>query len=171
LFDAVASLVGLRQVSRFEGQSAMELEFALDEIQTEALYPLRLSASGELPENGPVTEPSSTVRVPKAGMQIDWEPMVWGMLEDLRYGTSVGLISAKFHNTLAESIVAVAKQIGETRVALSGGCFQNRYLTEQTVKRLTRAGFRPYWHQRIPPNDGGIALGQVWAAARSRKKE
>ena len=171
LFDAVASLVGLRQVSRFEGQSAMELEFALDEIQTEALYPLRLSAAAALPENGPVTEPSSTVRVPKAGMQIDWEPMVWGMLEDLRYETSVGLISAKFHNTLAESIVAVAKQIGETRVALSGGCFQNRYLTEQTVKRLTRAGFRPYWHQRIPPNDGGIALGQVWAAARSRKKE
>jgi hydrogenase maturation protein HypF len=171
LFDAVASLVGLRQVSRFEGQSAMELEFALDEIQTEALYPLRLSASGKLPENRPDTELSLAVHVPKAGMQIDWEPMVWGILEDLRYGTSVGLISAKFHNTLAESMVAVAKQIGETRVALSGGCFQNRYLTEQTVKRLTRAGFRPYWHQRIPPNDGGIALGQVWAAARSRKKE
>jgi hydrogenase maturation protein HypF len=67
--------------------------------------------------------------------------------------------------------VAVATQIGEARVALSGGCFQNRYLTEQTVKRLTHAGFRPYWHQRIPPNDGGIALGQVWAAARSLKRK
>jgi hydrogenase maturation protein HypF len=60
----------------------------------------------------------------------------------------------------------VARQAGEERVALSGGCFQNRYLTERAVSLLMRAGFRPYWHQRIPPNDGGIALGQVWAAAR-----
>jgi len=50
---------------------------------------------------------------------------------------------------------------GETRVVLSGGCFQNRYLTERTVARLREAGFQPYWHQRVPPNDGGLALGQI----------
>jgi hydrogenase maturation protein HypF len=47
---------------------------------------------------------------------------------------------------------------------LSGGCFQNRYLTERMVSHLRRAGYRPYWHQRVPPNDGGIALGQIMAA-------
>jgi hydrogenase maturation protein HypF len=74
------------------------------------------------------------------------------------------LISAKFHNTLAEIIVAVATQVGQPRLALSGGCFQNRYLTERTAARLEQEGFRPYWHQRIPPNDGGLALGQIVAA-------
>jgi hydrogenase maturation protein HypF len=66
-----------------------------------------------------------------------------------------------------EGIIEVAKKIGEHRVALSGGCFQNRYLTERTVTRLREAGFQPYWHQRVPPNDGGIALGQVVAARRA----
>jgi hydrogenase maturation protein HypF len=64
-------------------------------------------------------------------------------------------------------IVAVARRIGEERVALSGGCFQNKYLTERAARRLQSEGFRPYWHQRVPPNDGGIALGQLVAAARS----
>jgi hydrogenase maturation protein HypF len=81
------------------------------------------------------------------------------------------LIAAKFHNTLAEMIVAVAGRGGERRVVLSGGCFQNKYLTEQTVRRLEEEGFRPYWHQRIPPNDGGIALGQVAAASRGIRAE
>ena len=77
----------------------------------------------------------------------------------------IGEISIKFHNALAESIVAVARRLGFERVALSGGCFQNRYLTERTVHRLRAGGFRPYWHQRVPPNDGGIALGQAVGAA------
>jgi hydrogenase maturation protein HypF len=73
------------------------------------------------------------------------------------------LISAKFHNTLVEVIVSVARRVGQPRVALSGGCFQNRYLTERAAARLEAEGFRPYWHQPIPPNDGGIALGQIVA--------
>jgi hydrogenase maturation protein HypF len=92
--------------------------------------------------------------------------MVMGILEDLRRQSPVGIISAKFHNTLVEAILTVARAVGQPQVALSGGCFQNRYLTERAVRRLTEAGFRPYWHQRVPPNDGGIALGQVMAAAR-----
>jgi hydrogenase maturation protein HypF len=63
-------------------------------------------------------------------------------------------------------IVAVAQKVGEKRVVLTGGCFQNRYLVERSADRLRAAGFEPYWHQRVPPNDGGIALGQVIAAAR-----
>jgi hydrogenase maturation protein HypF len=80
-------------------------------------------------------------------------------------------VSAKFHNTLVEMMVAVARRVGETRVVLTGGCFQNRYLTERAVRRLESEHLQPYWHQRIPPNDGGIALGQVIAAARERPKE
>ena len=64
-------------------------------------------------------------------------------------------------------ILAIARRIGEPRILLTGGCFQNRYLVERAVRRLSDAGFLPYWHQRVPPNDGGIALGQVVAAARS----
>jgi hydrogenase maturation protein HypF len=74
-------------------------------------------------------------------------------------------MAAKFHNTLVEMIVAVARRVGEERVALTGGCFQNRYLTERTIQRLREAGFEPAWHRQVPPNDGGIALGQALAAA------
>jgi hydrogenase maturation protein HypF len=97
---------------------------------------------------------------------IDWEPMIRQILDDVSRGTDPGTISAMFHNTLAEIVVQVARRIAEPRVALTGGCFQNRYLAEQTVQRLTMAGFCPYWHQRVPPNDGGIALGQAIAAQR-----
>jgi hydrogenase maturation protein HypF len=100
---------------------------------------------------------------------VDWSPILNGIFADLRAGLPVGLISAKFHNTLAEVIVAVARQAGQTQVVLSGGCFQNRYLTERAAARLVREGFRPYWHQRIPPNDGGIALGQIIATLMDLK--
>jgi hydrogenase maturation protein HypF len=150
LFDAVASLINLRQQIRFEGQAAMELEFALDGVETEERYELPL-----------VTRHSSLV--------LDWSPMIEAILVDVQQGVSVGIISARFHNALTESIVAVAKRAGQNRVVLSGGCFQNRYLTERAVRRLQAEGFRPYWHQRVPPNDGGIALGQVVAALRRKE--
>ena len=92
--------------------------------------------------------------------------MIESILADVQRGVSIGKIAAKFHNALAESIVAVAKEVGEQRVALSGGCFQNRYLTERVVMRLREEGFQTYWHQRVPTNDGGIALGQIVAARR-----
>jgi hydrogenase maturation protein HypF len=95
---------------------------------------------------------------------LDWSPMIAAILTDMQRGVAVGEISAKFHNALAEAVVQLAKHFGEKRVALSGGCFQNRYLTERVVTRLRAEKFQPYWHQRVPPNDGGIALGQVFAA-------
>ena len=92
--------------------------------------------------------------------------MIEEILDDVRRRRSAGVISAKFHNALVEIIVAVARHVGQTRVVLTGGCFQNRYLTERSVQRLLEEGFRPYWHQRVPTNDGGIALGQIMDAAR-----
>ena len=146
LFDAVASIVGLRQISRFEGQAAMELEFALHGIKTDERYEFSLSEE-----------------------TLDWGPMLRTLISDVRESVSVGKIAAKFHNTLVEMIVAVARRVGEERVALTGGCFQNKYLTERAIARLREEGFRVYWHQRIPPNDGGIALGQIVAASHFKE--
>jgi len=148
LFDAVAAIVEVRQQTQFEGQAAMELEWAINGVATDASYPFRL-----------------VERSPAA--IVDWQPMLRTILDDVQRHVPVGLIAAMFHNTLAEMIVAVARRVGEPRVVLSGGCFQNAYLTERTVQRLQAGGFRAYWHQRIPPNDGGIALGQIAAVARS----
>jgi hydrogenase maturation protein HypF len=96
---------------------------------------------------------------------IDWEPLVHGIIADILGGRTPARIAAKFHNTLVEMMVRVAVLGGEEKVALSGGCFQNRYLTERAVRRLRHEGFKVYWHQRVPTNDGGIALGQAAAAA------
>jgi hydrogenase maturation protein HypF len=98
---------------------------------------------------------------------VDWRPMIKRMIEGLCDGESVGQIAAAFHNTLAEIIVAVAQRAGVPVVVLTGGCFQNKYLLERSIHRLREESFQPAWPQRIPPNDGGIALGQVVAAARA----
>jgi hydrogenase maturation protein HypF len=149
LFDAVASLVGLRQRVTFEGQAAIELESVIDP-EVSDLYPFEIG-----------------VGLPQI---IDWAPMIEEILFDLRHGKSAGLISAKFHNTLAEVIIRIAQRNDQPKVVLTGGCFQNRYLLERSVLRLSQAGFRPYWHQRVPTNDGGIALGQIVAAARVSRR-
>ena len=159
LFDAVASLVGLRQQVRFEGQAAMELEFCAEGVQTDEAYSLRI---GDEDSSSGKTE----VRDSKRKAVLDWSPMIEAILADVERGVPKGEISAKFHNALVETIVGVAQRFGERRVVLSGGCFQNCYLTERAVARLRAEGFQPYWHQRVPPNDGGIALGQVVAALR-----
>jgi hydrogenase maturation protein HypF len=166
LFDAVASLINLRQQIRFEGQAAMELEFALDGVETDEAYPVRIADCGLRNTARGDARPTKT---PNSEIILDWSPMVEAILADVQRGVSVGIISAKFHNALAEAIVAVAKRAGQNRAMLSGGCFQNRYLTERAVRRLQAEGFRPYWHQRVPPNDGGIALGQVVAALRQKE--
>ena len=151
LFDGVASLTGLRHTSHFEGQAAMELEFAIRETDTPGAYPL-------------------TIQSLPSPIRLDWEPMIKAILADMENKVPIGLISAKFHNTMARAIVEVAKRLGEQRVVLSGGCFQNRYLLKRTVKWLREEKFEPYWHRSVPPNDGGIALGQVVAAIREHQR-
>jgi hydrogenase maturation protein HypF len=148
LFDAVAALAGLRQRVRYEGQAAMELEFAIDGRDSGGHYPFEWLDAG-----------------PPGPALLDWRPMMAALVADVRGGVGVSAVAARFHRTLAEMIVYVAVRQGIESVVLSGGCFQNRRLTELAVSRLREAGCRPYWHQRIPPNDGGIALGQIAAVA------
>jgi hydrogenase maturation protein HypF len=147
----------------------MELEFALEGVETNEAYPLPIADCRLRIEKLATTTDKSKIGNRKSEMILDWSPMIEAILVDVQQGVSVGIISAKFHNALAESIVAVAKRAGQNCVVLSGGCFQNRYLTERAVRRLQAEGFRPYWHQRVPPNDGGIALGQVVAALRRKE--
>ncbi len=144
LFDAVASLAGVRQRMAFEGEAAMELEFAAKDRDAES-YPFEL-----------------------AGPMCDWAPMIRAIVEDARAGATPAMISSKFHRTLAEMIVAVAMRAAQPNVVLTGGCFQNELLLTLAVTQLRKAGFNPIWHQRIPPHDGGIALGQIVACREAQ---
>jgi hydrogenase maturation protein HypF len=155
LFDAMASLIGLRQVARYEGQAAMELEWLATRSDDRGVYGFALT--------GPAND--------GAPAELDWAPMLRGVLADQARGAKQEAIARRFHNTLAEMIARVAGLEPAVPVALSGGCFQNRLLTELTVARLEADGVKVYWHQRVPPNDGGIALGQVVAAARQLRLE
>lgn len=146
LFDAVASLLGVRHVSRFEGQAAMELEWSMGEEGPEDAYSLE-------------------VRPGESALVVDWEPLVRDIMFHVKGGVDRARVARGFHDALVEGIVEVARRVGQERVVLSGGCFQNRYLTERTWQRLTDEGHRVYIHQRVPPNDGGIALGQLYAVS------
>jgi len=94
---------------------------------------------------------------------LDWRPLLESIIKDCFNGRSISEISIKFHNSMVKLIIEVAKRIGEKKIVLSGGCFQNRYLTERAVRKLSECGFSVYCHHSVPPNDGGIALGQAVA--------
>jgi hydrogenase maturation protein HypF len=150
LFDAIASLLDLHQQITFEGQAAMALEHCADHSVHDA-YPL------------PLLSPTSDNPCPP--LVLDWGPLVEAVLADLRRMQKPGIMAARVHNALATAVLTVAQQIGEPRVALSGGCFQNRRLTERTVQRLRHEGFEVLLHRQTSPNDGSISLGQIAVAA------
>jgi hydrogenase maturation protein HypF len=156
LFDGVASLVGLRQRARFEGQAPMELEFAAESGRDGGRYPF-----GE----------SEEIRNGRKIRVFDWRPIILGILDDLKEGTDVSSIARRFHETMASVILSAARAASRESVVLSGGCFQNARLLTRTVQVLSGEGFRPYWHQRVPPNDGGISLGQLAAYERWQRAE
>jgi hydrogenase maturation protein HypF len=128
-------------------QFAAEQEYE-DGMRTEG-YPMDL-----VPSHSPGTK-----------WVVDWHPMVSTMLDDLRRGCRVEKISVRFHAALAEAAVRVAQEAGLPRVVLSGGCFQNRLLLSLVRQCLEAAGFTVYGHAMVPPNDGGLSLGQAVVAA------
>lgn len=142
LFDAVAAFLKIKTVSAFEGQAAMELEFSIGNFKTDKFYKYGLAEENDK-------------------YVIDWIPLIKDILKDISEKTSTPEISAKFHNTLTEVILEIAKKINFERIALSGGCFQNTYLLEHTIVKLRNSGFQPYWQKKNPVNDGGISLGQI----------
>ncbi len=150
LFDAIASLLNICQKITYEGQAAMMLEYVADRESKQ-------SYGFEIREN--------------KLLNIDWQLIFNEILEDIKNNVSIGTISMKFHHTLAEIILNIAKYLGIVKVALSGGCFQNAILLESTITLLEQHGFRVYWHQRVPPNDGGISLGQIALARMQNKRQ
>ncbi|MFH1051629.1 MAG: carbamoyltransferase HypF [bacterium] len=142
LFDAISSITGVAQRSNYEGQAAMNLEFASDEKES-GTYHFSL------------TKQKIVV--------IDWKQIIEEVLNDVSNKIPTSVISARFHNTLVEIIFAVVNYFSLKKVILSGGCFQNAILTEKSIKKLEENEIKVYWHQRVPPNDGGIALGQIAA--------
>ena len=102
---------------------------------------------------------------PGTKWMLDWRPMMSTMLDDLRRGKCPELIAARFHDGLAEGAVRVAQVAGLPRICLTGGCFQNRLLLSLVRHRLEAAGFTVYSHSLVPPNDGGLSLGQAVIAA------
>jgi len=95
----------------------------------------------------------------------DWASLVGDIRAELASGVAVGMISAKFHNALADWILAVAQITGSRDVVLSGGVFQNAYLTRRSRRLLENRGFNVFTHRQVPANDGGLALGQAVLAA------
>lgn len=158
LFDAVAALVGIRNQVSFEGQAAMELEMAINSPQKQVRsYPFLLHRKKD--------QADETTYV------VEFEEMIKFLVKDLLTNTSTALISTKFHNGLVNVIRLAVKNIRRDtqldRVVLSGGVFQNRYLTETAIKLLQADGLKVFTHSLIPPNDGGIALGQAIIAGHS----
>jgi hydrogenase maturation protein HypF len=157
LFDAVASLLDLRHRVAFEGQAAMALEFICDRDERGA-YPLPLCQN-------PSEEANGSRNPERARYVLDWQPLLEELLADSRRGVGAGIIAARFHNALVEGIVRVAEEAGQRQVALTGGCFQNRLLSERAMSRLAAAGFEVLVHRQVPANDGGLSLGQITVAA------
>jgi len=150
LFDAVASLTGAASRNSFDGQAGMALE-ALAEVATATeLLPYQLQ--------------------PGRPFQLDLAPMLLGLLQRLQVGESPTSLAWAFHASLAAAVVEgcglIRRTTGFDRVVLSGGVFQNRLLTELVYTFLAKSHFSVFIHRLVPPNDGGIALGQAAIAAR-----
>jgi hydrogenase maturation protein HypF len=164
LFDAVSSLLGICDRTNYEGQAAMMLEFTAD-LNERGYYPFGIKESEKFqPEVVGLRRGQRTLRADEPLVQIiDWQPIIISIINDIRNDIRPNIISAKFHNTLAKVILEIAKRSELNKVVLSGGCFQNALLTERTISLLQENNYKVYWHQRIPPNDGGISLGQIAA--------
>jgi hydrogenase maturation protein HypF len=144
LFDAITSLIGVRHEITFEAQAAIELE-TLCQPGIDVQYPF------DITQDDP--------------WQIDFRPTIEAIVRDVSCSRQAELIASCFHNTIAAVAVEVCCRIRQrdnlNRVCLSGGTFQNWYLLERTVQSLGRAGFEVFFHSHVPPNDGGISLGQA----------
>lgn len=151
LFDAVAAIIGLRNRVTYEGQAAIELEALAEQGQARDHYPFTL-LEGE------------------GGLLVDFAPMVRALANDVAIGAGGAEMARMFHNTVASAIAEVCGRIrtetGADRVALSGGVFQNRLLSEGVYDLLEASGFRVFVQRLVPPNDGGLALGQAIIAGR-----
>lgn len=156
LFDAIAALLGIRGTIDYEAQAAIELEMAAAscELNNEHLYPFEVTAAEDV----------TIVRL---------MPVFRAIMADIDAGHRPAEIARRFHYSAAFMIADVCRRLSDkvniTTVGLSGGCFQNRLLLEETMAALRREGFEVLIHRQVPPGDGGISLGQAAVAAEAFK--
>ncbi len=155
LFDAVSSLAGVCHRAGYEAQAALELEAVATEARDadRTAYPFGFDRQRE----------------------IDPTPMLRALLEDQRRGTPAPVLAARFHRGVAAAVAGVCDraraETGLTTVALTGGVFANGLLEQECTARLAAAGFTVLRHGDVPPNDGGLALGQLMVAGTANNHE
>ena len=150
LLDGLSSVLGLVHCNGYEGHAAMALEdLAMGHTQFIAYPKYRFA-----------------LEIQSGMIEFDGRPLVQGVLEDLQRGTDLASIAFGIHASIAtlmsDALVYLTDDSRRShRVGLSGGVFQNRLLVELAVEALSRAGHRVYLHRRVPPNDSGLAIGQL----------
>lgn len=151
LFDAVAAVAGVRQRARYEGQAAVELEWLAASVGVDGGYPFEVVAEEE----------NSWI--------VETRPLIQAVADEALRGVESARIARRFHSTVVEMIAHVCDRLrqvtGLSEVVLSGGVFLNALLTHETTARLRDQEFRVYRHRLVPPNDGGLSLGQAAVAA------
>jgi len=161
LFDAVAALLNLRHTVSYDGQGAIELEALAEECKSP---PAPLSQRGEYTFN--------IMPHAEEPLQLDFSPMIVEILADITAGVRSAVIAHRFHLSVASAATDACLQISQStgleRIILSGGVFQNRLLTEMIYTALSNMGLNVFTHRLVPPNDGGIALGQAAIAGRRK---
>jgi hydrogenase maturation protein HypF len=162
LFDAVAALAGVRQRVSYEGQAAIELEWLATGVEPDGAYPFDI-------------ETGRGAGATDGTLVVDARPMIAEIAEECRRGVAMPVIARRFHSTVVEMIATVCGRLrsatGLDAVAISGGVFLNALLTAEAAARLEGDGFRVYRHRLVPPNDGGLCLGQLAIAAARQRDE
>jgi hydrogenase maturation protein HypF len=162
LFDAVAALAGIRDRVTYEGQAAVELERLAEDVPSDRTYPIAFDP----PRQGQTAE---------APLIVDTRPLIRAVSEEVAQGVAGSRVARRFHTTLIELVSIVCNRLrqstGIDAVVLSGGVFQSALLTREASARLRGEGFRVYRHRLVPPNDGGLSLGQLAVAAAQIKSE
>ena len=181
LFDAVSAILGIQKSSTFEGEASMALEFAAEawqkEHETKNTENTKNAKNAENVKNAPNAKNGKHTDVKEhEHIFLQTNAIVWQMIEGRRQGEDVGKLAYIFHQLLAMEICAACEKCTNAeemyQVALSGGVFQNRLLLELVEKELLNRKFQVLRHHLIPPNDGGIGLGQaVYGMAYLNKKK
>jgi hydrogenase maturation protein HypF len=162
LFDAVSALVGVKQMANYEAQAAIELE-ALAALDEAGHYLDQISGEENIEQGDQ-----------NISHGIDLSAIFYSIICDLQKKVSIPIISARFHNTIAQMVLKICQQLRENndidQVVLSGGVWQNVTLLKKTYQLLAQHDFDIYLHRLVPTNDGGLALGQAAIAARRWNK-
>jgi len=169
LFDAVAALTGVRQIVNYEAQAAIELEALVDEHETGS-YPIEIKQEPNHSEPGKVSDIPNTID----STILNPAPLLDAVFSDTKKHTPAPIIAARFHNGITEAIrqavIIIRDQTGVNQIALSGGVWQNITLLTKTITVLQAHDFSILTHRMVPPNDGGVALGQIVIGLRNLPK-